>query len=422
MKETNSNYSETFEKVRKLCADKKYEEALTALKPHIDSNDCLPEHKDLFANLIVEILNERIDSISEEDVMRLLYLYVQVFTFQPSITHTNLMEFATNYETHFAEDYWFVQFCSTGVINYLDDADYSSGYLWEPSLAERIAKKLYKEMVHIHDEDNSKALLPFIEKAAVKCPDNKNLELYMMQFQFWAGNSGSANTIAETIIRNAMIMSTTKISKVSPDFYSFNDIPETPFHHPEMPKALKAKYWVVKKNLEQNHLTINSIVCNQYCDCYYVNKDNRLYRIDCYYNQAGAVTRYNIHDKSESGCQILQIIKDSEPALLSSYSYNPDSAALNLLDELITQKCKDIGIHIGNVDYRKNEHFVKYYLKTKYNFAVLQLYFTDKGEISKVHPFSSLGNDDEILKHLINDVFVYNRPSLFGFLDDAKSL
>ena len=192
-----------------------------------------------------------------------------------------------------------------------------------------------------------------------------------------------------------------KAGKPREEYLSFTDVPETPFHSKDAPNNLKAKYWVVSDELKTEGCTITNVESKQYCEWYYMEDNNGInHMVQCYYNKAGVFTRYNAGDSSEGIIRILALMQ-TNMTMLCSFRYVPTSDVLQTLYNHMESICSDFGIKITNiVEYIPN-YCVYYYLQGSGTYSYIQFYITKDGFISYAQPFSDLGNNDNLLKEVI---------------------
>ncbi len=192
-----------------------------------------------------------------------------------------------------------------------------------------------------------------------------------------------------------------KAGKPREEYLSFTDVPETPFHSKDAPNNLKAKYWVVSDELKTEGCTITNVESKQYCEWYYMEDNNGInHMVQCYYNKAGVFTRYNAGDSSEGIIRILALMQ-TNMTMLCSFRYVPTSDVLQTLYNHMESICSDFGIKITNiVEYIPN-YCVYYYLQGSGTYSCIQFYITKDGFISYAQPFSDLGNNDNLLKEVI---------------------
>ena len=192
-----------------------------------------------------------------------------------------------------------------------------------------------------------------------------------------------------------------KVSKPRDEYLSFTDVPETPFHSKDAPNFLKAKYWVVLDELKKENCIIKNVESKNYCEWYYIEDNNGfVHTIQCFYNKAGLFTRYQTNDTSEGIIRILSLMQ-TNMTMLCSFRYIPSNKLLRELYNYVESICSDLDIKITNIVEHISHYNVYYYLQGSGKYSCIQFYITKDGFISYAQPFSDLGNDDAILKEVI---------------------
>lgn len=192
-----------------------------------------------------------------------------------------------------------------------------------------------------------------------------------------------------------------KASKPRDEYLSFTDVPETPLHSKDAPNFLKAKYWVVLDELKKENCIIKNVESKNYCEWYYIEDNNGfVHTIQCFYNKAGLFTRYQTNDTSEGIIRILSLMQ-TNMTMLCSFRYIPSNKLLCELYNYVESICSDLDIKITNIVEHISHYNVYYYLQGSGKYSCIQFYITKDGFISYAQPFSDLGNDDAILKEVI---------------------
>ena len=192
-----------------------------------------------------------------------------------------------------------------------------------------------------------------------------------------------------------------KINKPREEYLSFTDVPETPYHKNEAPNFLKAKYWAVSDELRKAGCVVKGVESKSYCEWYQIEDDHKkTHIVQCYYNKAGIFTRYMAGDDIEGIAQILSLVQINLTPLCS-FRYMPSSEVLNDLYNNVESICSDLGVKITNIVEHIPNYCVYYYLQGGGNYSCIQFFITKDGFISYAQPFSDLGNDDVILKEII---------------------
>lgn len=192
-----------------------------------------------------------------------------------------------------------------------------------------------------------------------------------------------------------------KATKPRDEYLSFTDVPETLFHSKEAPNFLKAKYWVVLDELKKENCIIKNVESKNYCEWYYIeDASGFIHTVQCTYNKAGLFTRYQAGDTSEGILRIMSLVQ-TNMTMLCSFRYVPSSDVLRELYNYVESICSELDVKITNIVEHLSNYNVYYYLQGSGKYSYIQFYITKDGFISYAQPFSDLGNDDPILKEVI---------------------
>ena len=192
-----------------------------------------------------------------------------------------------------------------------------------------------------------------------------------------------------------------KAVKPREEYLSFTDVPKTPYHSDSAPNYLKAKYWAVSDELRRAGCAVKNIESKSYCEWYRIeDNQNQNHLVQCYYNKAGIFTRYMAGDNLEGIIPILSLIQVNLTPLCS-FRYSPSSKVLKTLYNNVESICSDLDVKITNIVEHLPNYHVYYYLQGTGNYSCIQFFITKDGFISYAQPFSDLGNDDAILKEII---------------------
>lgn len=192
-----------------------------------------------------------------------------------------------------------------------------------------------------------------------------------------------------------------KAAKPRDEYLSFTDVPETPFHSKDALNFLKAKYWVVLDELKKENCIIKNVESKNYCEWYYIeDASGFIHTVQCTYNKAGLFTRYQAGDTSESILRILSLVQ-TNMTMLCSFRYVPSNELLRELYNYVESICSELDVKITNIVEHLSNYNVYYYLQGSGKYSCIQFYITKDGFISYAQPFSDLGNDDPILKEVI---------------------
>ena len=189
------------------------------------------------------------------------------------------------------------------------------------------------------------------------------------------------------------------ISKVPKKFYSFDEQDDTPYPSLTRP-CQKAKYWAIYENLQDTEYSISNIVSSQYLDEYHINTPNGLEIYKGYYKESG---QYNFSPRGNCiNAERLKPYFEDESNYKIKFEYNPISNGFEAVHELIQAACQEQGLSNTNI-YPENYAFV-YCIKSFNSHICLRFMYNGRKSISSVFPSSTLGDNDETLKVLLESL------------------
>ncbi len=207
---------------RALTTARRYEEAYQSLLPYIESREVPDRFLMNCGWVIYYYLKLQKESRQSIELRKAFALYFIVCQPAASLLHSLVMVQAVNLEKKHENDFKFVEFCQMWHLDCLREEDFArqtvktdDGKTFEyNSLAEDVATRLYKEMKQRHTPHFAKSLLPFMERVAQKCPQNKFVPMYVAQMWLWAGDREKAVEMYQKILQN------------TPDWYLWKNLGE----------------------------------------------------------------------------------------------------------------------------------------------------------------------------------------------------
>lgn len=258
-----------------------------------------------------------------------------------------------------------------------------------------IEEKVIKDDIFDEQESVNDLIVPI--KAVPQCDDAENQkEDYNTLLEPKALNQPTSSFFIK-------LRPTQNISKIPSQFYSLEELEDTPYLGLNGRLFQKAKFWSVYNNLQDTEFTIDNVRCLQYRDDYYINTPNGIEIYNGSYNNSGQYTF-----KPQGNCvnaeQVMCYLMD-ESNYKIRFEYKPQDLGFEAVHEVIQATCKELGICNTNI-YQENYTWV-YCFKTLCSYAYIKLMYNGKNIITTVTPYSTLGaNDDklnsllEILQHL----------------------
>ena len=190
---------------------------------------------------------------------------------------------------------------------------------------------------------------------------------------------------------------TQKISKIPNQFYSLEEIEDTPYPGLNDKVFQKAKFWSVYNNLQDTEFTISNVRCLQHRDDYYINSPNGIEIYNGYYNNSGQYT-FQPQGSCVNAEQVMCYLTD-ESNYNVRFEYKPQDLGFEAIHEVIQAACKELGICNTNI-YQENYTWI-YCFKTLCSYAYIKLMYNKKNIISTITPYSTLGADDDKLNSLL---------------------
>ena len=217
------------------------------------------------------------------------------------------------------------------------------------------------------------------------------------------GTEDFLNALSQTPVRkfgtSITFRNIQSFKRVPEKFYAFDEQDETPFHHLSQP-CQKAKYWSVFNNLQDTEFSIADIVSHNYLDIYHINTPDGIEIYNGYYNMGGQY-RFTPVGNCINAEQVMCYLED-ESNYKIHFDYNPMNEGFDAVHQLIQAECLDLKVCITNI-YAESFTWV-YCLKTMSSYSYLKIMYNGHKIITNIAPFSTLGENDEILKKLIESL------------------
>lgn len=191
-----------------------------------------------------------------------------------------------------------------------------------------------------------------------------------------------------------------KISRIPQKFYSFGDYEDTPYPSLNLRDSQKAKYWSVYNHLLDSEYWITNVVCTNYLDTYYIHTPNGIEIYRGSYNANGQY-KFSQQGNCTNSDQLLKIFHD-ESNYHISLEYSPAGVAFETIHQLIQSECHEHSI--CNTNIFEESYALVYCFKTINSYAYLKLMYNGRNIITNITPFSSIGNEDEVLKLLLESI------------------
>lgn len=194
-----------------------------------------------------------------------------------------------------------------------------------------------------------------------------------------------------------------KCSKLKEEYRKLGTIEKSPFHDPNAPDYLHAKWMCIQRNLEFSPFRIDHIESKPYLEIYYIQTPNGIESYEIGYQKSGIFTKAKAKNITENSA-IIGMMLDDERAMPLILDYHPSNELLENVYNLIRSCCDDLDIQITNVVERLEDYHVTFYFRTSNTASYIKIYISGKGFITYAKPMSLVGADDKKLVMLIEKI------------------
>lgn len=190
------------------------------------------------------------------------------------------------------------------------------------------------------------------------------------------------------------------IKNIPAKFYAFDE-QDTVEAYPKLTQPCqKAKYWSVFNGMQDSEFSISNIVSSHYLDAYFINTPDGVEIYNGYYKNSGQY-RFAPQGNCINAEQVMCYL-ENEASYKIKFEYNPMNDGFEAIHQLIQAECQELNICNTNI-YAGNFMWV-YCFKTPSSYAYLQIMYNGRKLITSIAPFSTLGDNDEILKKLLESL------------------
>lgn len=181
------------------------------------------------------------------------------------------------------------------------------------------------------------------------------------------------------------------------------NVEPTPFHDLFSADYLKAKYHCIVGNMKGTPYEVLSVVSKPYLEIYQILTPDGPARFDIGYKAGGIFlpAKPSSHDRHTPA--ILMLL-NNEHDMPYVFDYTPSDEIHEKLYNLIRSACDGLLIQVTNVVEHPEDYNVVYYMRTSGAFSYIMIYINKAGFVTYAKPMSMLGQDDDELKALIEDI------------------
>lgn len=194
-----------------------------------------------------------------------------------------------------------------------------------------------------------------------------------------------------------------KVSTVGDDYYQASSLYQTPYHRDDSHIAKRLKYHEIIEKLENTPFAIKDIVSLEYQEKYTFEYDSGQIQADLFHKKSGIFNNPIIHGDT-NGINELKKVLNKPIYLYLPLSYQPTTGLFRTLYQKIDAICSESGIQITNIVEYPSKYYILYFFKTSGTFSYIQFYYRNKGGFTTANPKSDMGEEDEKLQSLINQL------------------
>ncbi len=189
-----------------------------------------------------------------------------------------------------------------------------------------------------------------------------------------------------------------KLTKTPDGFYPKGImVPETPFHISSVMAPVKMKYWLTTEALSEKGYNLSDVQSAKWRESYFIDGC----RYDATYNGQGVFKRFiPVNNCSQ---EVLDILNQTGK-ITFPFDYQPEEEHLAVLHQHLSCLCEKYGICISNV-IMTTPYCVRYFVITEdFEYAFVDLWFNANCIWTRAIASSSLGENDDALKLLLNEL------------------
>lgn len=211
------------------------------------------------------------------------------------------------------------------------------------------------------------------------------------------------NFVQITAFSNFRIDDVQSCKKVNAEFRRFGHVELSPFHSPDTPLFLHAKWMCIESNLQNTGFKTIGVVSRPYLEMYSVSTPDGIVRVDLQYRQGGIFLPARCAMANPHSEQLLKLIND-EAQMPIAFDYHPSDDIHEQLYHLISNASDTLDIQITNIVEHPEDYSVIFYFRTSDSVSYFKIYVNNKGFVSYAKPMSLRGKEDVELQMLIEEI------------------
>jgi len=220
----------------------------------------------------------------------------------------------------------------------------------------------------------------------------------------YAANAPYVSTFSQFTIGEVQPLTNIPVNALALDH-----IPISPCHTEEQHRAKSLKYWEISEKLEKSPFQLVSVkTLNPFHERYTISFENEEDQFDIHHNNAGIFNEFQaVHGNQYSWHQELLKLLNQQYQITYNIDYNPSISVLEKLYGLMQSVCDEVDVTITNIVEKADKYHVIYFLKTDAKCALIQFYFSGKGQLTRAMPKSTSSGEDGKLNRLISKLQSY---------------
>lgn len=194
-----------------------------------------------------------------------------------------------------------------------------------------------------------------------------------------------------------------QISKIPENALSLENVPVSPYHKENQHRAKSMKFWEVRQKLEDTPYVVENVVSlGEYRERYTISCQGEKADFDICHNKAGFFNDFSPvrNQKYSWERQFLELMEKPYTQENYNLNYAPSLPVLEKLYFAMQMACQQTDVIITNIEEKKENFMVIYFLKTSSKAAYIQFYFNGREQLTRAL-CKSFDREDQMLNKLI---------------------
>jgi hypothetical protein len=194
-----------------------------------------------------------------------------------------------------------------------------------------------------------------------------------------------------------------KCKNIETECRIIRDVAPTPFHADGVENYLKAKYHCIMQNMNGTPYSVLNVISKPYMEIYLIQTPNGADRFDIHY-KAGGIFLPAVPASRNEHTQLVLMLLNDERALPFVFNYQPSDEIHEKLYNMIRSACDGMSVQLTNVVEHAEDYSVNYYMRTSSSYSYIKIYINSNGFVTYAKPMSLLGEEDNELAAVINEI------------------